>query len=281
MTTKLTLDELRDLYYGSQDEAFKELESYPATSKPKIAKVLETKTVTLPIRRRVYYEFYKYEPDVRKPTIAYTNFRFISSITPINEVEFIVGGQRFDKTDLFKFVDDVPIIEILTAPNCLPHLETHSIAIGFDFHEPIPNDTFTFAYDIVELESPQDFYYYLLYQQQFTGEEILDDKTKQIILLYFNHPMVRLYAFLPENVVDARLLLNGSDHDLVFTKEKGKKYHTLEFGKDTTLNFSRIERSVLSFTTDGPNPEFAVRVYGISKQAVHVRGGMAGLQFSK
>ena len=277
----ITLDDLRGVYWGAQDTAFEKLD---ARLKPKIGKLLETKTVTLPIKSRLYYEFYdtynfddNSEHDFRT---AYTNFKIHSSTQSIHCVEFIIGGQRIDRTYLFKYVENIPIIDLLNAPNCLPHLEKHSIGILIEFNDPVPNDTITFSYDIVEIENPLKSYEYLLYQEQFIDEEVLGDETQKLIKLYFNHPIVKLYAFLPENTVDARLILDGVDYGLVFTKEKGNDYHTLEFG-DTPLNFSRIEKPLVWLTTETPNPEFPVRVYAISRQIVRCKDGRAGLMFSK
>ena len=277
----ITLNQLRKIYHGhywgGQDVVFETLDKH--SNKPKIGKLRETKTVTLPISHCLYYTLYSVDTHKYEPNVGYTNFNIHSSMKSIHSVELHVGGQQFGQSYLFKYVENIPVIDLLNEPKCLPQLEKHNIAIRIDFNEPVPNDTITFSYDIVEIENPQKSYEYLLCQEQYTGGEILGDETQKLIRLHFNNAIVRLYAFLPENTVDARLILNNDDHDLIFTKVKGTNYHILEFGYYTTLNFSRIDNTSVWITTKTPNPEFPVHIHAISKQIVRCIDGRAGFAY--
>ena len=278
----ITVNDLRNVFWGHQDLSFKAVQDSNDRFRPKPGKVLETKTVTLPIEKHISYYLYNAGKDTHTPNVAYTNLKF-QSTKSVHHVALEVGWQEYNKCQLFNYVENIPIIDHLTAPNCIPQMGWDSLRITIEFNEPVPNDTITFSYDIVEIENPSEknYYEYLVNTEQFGGDKILDNKTDHHIKLSFNHPIVRLYAFLPENVVDARLILNGYDYDLVFTKEKGTNYHVLEFGDNTPLNFSRIDLVKLWFTTESPNPEFPVRVHAIAKQLIRCLSGMTGLGFSK
>jgi hypothetical protein len=265
----LTLNELHELYYGTQDEAFKDV---PVMSPFKSKKVLETRTHTFycdPKERKLVKIRYSFKNQ------GVTNFK-ITPASSLNYVELEVGGQRFGRCILFTKLHNEVKLDLISDTNVFPILEFHDICIIFETCE---SASITVSYDIVELETPYDdktYYSMLIKQEQYTGDELLKDG---IIKLNYNHPIICIYAFLPDDVEDARIILNNTDHNLVLTRKDN--YYYYNFGEITTINFSRVDNVKLVVKTTVPHPTFTTDVYAISKQMVMILQNMAGLKFSK
>lgn len=97
------------------------------------------------------------------------------------------------------------------------------------------------SYDIVsQLQKVEDKTHALIYSEQSTTEDIVmkPGGTFNVCMDYEN-PVVKLYAFLPEATVEARIIINMKDDNLIMTKEDN--YYIFNFGDETSLNFSRID----------------------------------------
>lgn len=275
------LEYLHEFFYGPQDE----YDKLRVSNTPfKREKLLETKTVTFTKTfdklksPRTYHDLYNCKSfnsdDVRK---GVTNFK-ISPSSAIDSLEFIVGGQLFEKHQLFRELNTDPKIFMISGNNVFPILQFHKLTINFETNCDTP---ITVSYDIVELvdydgKKCSDW---MTMQEQFTGTEELKDSLVNKIRIHFNHPIIRLYAFLPDDVEDARVLLNSQDHNLLLTPKDN--YYTIEFGEETSINFSRIDSVEIQVTTKTPHPHFKSRVYGINKCIIRVMSEMAGSAFSK
>jgi hypothetical protein len=271
---KLSLKELHEFYYGAQDK----YEHFKLGNCPfKAGTLIETKTVTFHGLKEGQRSTHCIPSSKSKEPRGVTNFS-ISPSSALETLEFQVGGQRFEKHNLFRELNSDVKIHLLNDNYIFPILEYHDVNIIFEVNCDV---SIRLSYDIVELVNfdKSKPYELMTIQEQFTGDEKFNDTLVNKISLNYNHPILRLYAFLPDDVEDARLFLNRLDHNLVLTRKDN--YYFIDFGEETSINFSRIDSIKLQVTTKTPHPEFKARVYAINKHLIRIMSGMAGLAFSK
>lgn len=284
-TTKVqSLQELHDRFYGAQDKY--DTKALAKCNQPRYNfNVKETRTFTYdsPYKRKKFrhtlslpYDFVNEEgkkPNSQYKGEAYTNFKITPS-SAIYDISLEVGGQKFNRPVLSKFLNKDIEINEMSNGHALPALGHHTNDI---FFETDCEGQVTISYDVITHENPDEVSESMVYGEQFTGTETITSKFSKIHLPY-NHPIVEIYAFLPPNTIDARILLDGEDHNLVLTKKDN--YYHIEFGNETSINFSRIDRPVLQLKLE-EDGHYEVNVVGIYKSIVRRMSGMAGLAFSK
>lgn len=280
MELDYTLKRLSELYYGIQNEKIDTLKPV----EPTFEKIYETNTITLTrsASKRAVYKM----PKSDVPNIGYANFKLISPSSNLDSIQFEVGGQSIDRPVLYKFLNHEPTLYLMSENRCVPNLESHTISILFDAKN-IEEDI-VFSYDIVELSNVSKTYDYIHKMDQYTGEEQLVALKSSVILengsiklkcnLNYNHLINRIYAFLPEDTTDVRLILDGQDYNLVFTKEKN--YYIFDFGK-SPLNFSRIDYAYLSFVCKNITTDSVCNVIAVSTNIMRIMSGMMGSAFTK
>lgn len=274
------LKQLSEIYYGIQNEKIDSLKPI----EPTFEKIYETKTITLTrsASKRVLYEM----PTSDVPNIGYANFKLISPSYNLDSIQLEVGGQCIDRPALYKFLNNEPKLYLMSENRCVPNLEWHHISIIFDTKN-IEEDV-VFSYDIVELSNVSKTYDYIHKMDQYTGEEQLTALKSSVVLengsiklkcnLNYNHLINRIYAFLPEDTTDVRLILDGQDYNLVFTKEQD--YYMFDFGK-SPLNFSRIDYASLTFVCKNITNNSECNVVAVSTNIMRILSGMMGSAFSK
>jgi hypothetical protein len=291
--SNLSLKEIHEKYFGAED-----VYNAEKVSKMNVPKhdgiVKETRTFTFnPIAcfgksRR----FFKHTIFEQQKGEAYTNFKITPS-SAISRIEFMIGGQRLDTRRLYRLLNkDIEIYE-MSGGRAVPALARHYNEFIF---ETDSDCQITLSYDVVtqvHTENAEEMTENMLYLEQFTGaEDVTDMKPYRVgeacipgmckIGLYFNHPIVAIHAFLPETTIDARVILDGIDYGLILTKAD-KGYYHIDFGDETSINFSRVERPELQITLSETNfnYESGASVIGIYKSVIRRMDGMAGLAFTK
>ena len=273
----LTHKQLYDLYYGTQDKKFEEIAGSFVT--PQFDEILETRTFTYEssadnrkIKHRISDNF--------RDSLgwAYANLR-ITPTSACTAVSLYVGGQRFQRHNLFRFQNkDIEVYD-LSAGRCFPRLQWHDIDLEIETCADT-SQTITISYDVVLLTNYTERYVFDIFTEQYIEPYILSDTNENTLNCPYNHPVVRLYAYLPEDTEDARLLINDIDNNLVFTKEsEHPNMFVLEF--EYSINFSRIDRSCVKLKTSKPHPNETAHVFAITKHIALTQQGMAGMMFSK
>ena len=271
----LTHKQLYELYYGTQDKKFEEMDGTFVT--PQFVEILEARTFTYESTAENRKIKHRISDNFRDPLgWAYANLR-ITPNSACTAVSLCVGGQRFQRHNLFRFQDkDIEVYD-LSAGRCFPRLQWHDIDLEI---ETCTDTTITISYDVVLLTNYTERYVFDIFTEQYIEPYILNDTTENTLNCPYNHPVVRLYAYLPEDTEDARLIINGHDNNLVFTKEtEHTKMFVLDF--EYSINFSRIDTSVLKLKTSTPHPDKTAHVFAITKHIALIQQGMAGLMFSK
>lgn len=261
-----TLEELSLQYYGFQNKSMESLVSI----EPTYTRVYHTTTISHP-----YHSFYEI-PKSDLPNVGYANFKLISPVSNIVYIELEIGGNLIEKPILYKFLNNQPIFYLMSENRCIPHLDTHTIRIVFNTHN---KEDVVFSYDVVEVSNKSDTYNYLCNLEQFTGTEELKWLSKEHLEngnvklscnLYFNLLINHIYAFLPEDATDVRLILDKVDHNLLFTKQDN--YYIFDFG-NTLLNFSKIDIPSVSFVCKNINNDSLCTVVAISSNIVSILNG--------
>jgi len=264
-----SVKELHEKFYGNQDKYMNlKLDSCPFKS----IKIKETKKFTIEAKsdKRIIHNI----SDNLVINDGITNFK-ISPSTALIYIDFNVGGQHFERNYLFNELNNEAKIYLLSNKSIFPILKYFNLNI---FFETKVDTTIIISYDVLELQQfNNEVYEWHTIQEQFTDAQEFNDYLINRIQLSFNHPIIRLYAFLPHDVEDARVLLNDYDHNLVLTSKDN--YYTIEFGDETSINFSRISNIELQIKTKTSHPNFKPRIYGINKNVVRIMAGMAKMAF--
>jgi hypothetical protein len=284
--SSLTLKEIHDKYSGAEDKyGPEEVAKFNVPKHDGIVK--ETRTFTFnPIAcfgksRR----FYRHKILEQHKDEAYTNFKITPS-SAISRIEFMIGGALIDKRVLYRFLNkDVEIYE-MSGGRAIPTLAKHYNEFIFESDQDCQ---ITLSYDVVtqvHTENAEEMTENMLYCEQFTGaEDVTDMKPYRKggacvpgmckIGLHFNHPIVSIYAFLPETTIDARIILDGVDYSLILTKTDAGYYH-INFGDETSINFSRVDRPELQITLSETNFNYerGASVIAIDKYVIRRMDGM-------
>jgi hypothetical protein len=204
---------------------------------------------------------------------AYTNFKITPS-SAISDIWITIGERVMDRRYLYKFLHrDIEFYE-MTNGQALPANVYHENDIYFETNCECE---ITISYDIVTHENP-DFNACsenIIYLEQCTDPIPITRRFTEISLP-FNHPVIEIYAFLPQNTIDARILINDKDHNLILTKQGD--YHHIWFGHETSINFSRISSAKLQLTTQD-ECKCIVHVVAVHKNIIRRMNGMCGLAF--
>ena len=273
-----TLEELRLQYYGNE---YKYMETLVSVE-PTFDHVYETKTISQP------YTYFVDLPKSDLPNVGYANFKLISPVSNILYIELEIGGRLIERPILYKFLNNEPKFYLMSENRCIPHLENQTIRIFFKTHN---KEDIAFSYDVVEVSNPLKEYRYTYKIEQFTGTEVLkglslsleyldneneNGDVKLSCRLYFNHLTNRIYAFLPEDARDVRLILDDVDHNLVFTKQTN--YYIFDF-ENTPLNFTRIDNPSVSFVCKNINDDSESSVVAISTNFIDIIDGIMKLKY--
>jgi hypothetical protein len=289
--SNLSLKEIHEKYFGAED-----VYNAEKVSKMNVPKhdgiVKETRTFTFnPIACfGKSCRFYRHKILEQHKDEAYTNFKITPS-SAISRIEFMIGGQRLDTRRLYRLLNkDIEIYE-MSGGRAVPALARHYNEFIFETDRDCQ---VTLSYDVVtqiHTENAEEMTENMLYLEQFTGaEDVTDMRPYRTgvpcipgmckIGLYFNHPIVSIHAFLPEITIDARIILDGVDYGLILTKADKGHYH-IDFGDETSINFSRVDRPELQITLSETNFNYegGASVIGIYKSVIRRMEGMAGLAF--
>lgn len=302
------VEELHGLSYGAQDNA---IDKWLEIQKDELAKATlntqppavfkETRTFTYDVSdsstatfRHVIshgygYNSEEYAANARYKDEAYTNFK-ISPVDAIKGVELLIGGQRIENLHLFRFLETEPQFYQMSEGRYLPALSYHSneIKVTSNYEENGYKGPITISYDVLTVPSTEKSSSIIIYQEEWTGgKEILsNDEMKMKLNIRFNHPLVKVYAFIDaENIKSVILTIyfhyNSENKAYMFPliKADDKSYYYIEFGDKVSINFSRITEAYIQVEADS-NIKNA-NVFGIAKQIVRRMNGMAGAAFSK
>lgn len=287
-----TLKDIHEKYLGAQDKYTPELvASFNSPKHNGIVK--ETRTFTFKSGpegkwfKHIMSGGYDYtDKDGNKPYIqykneAYTNFKITPS-SAISRIEFNIGGARIERLWLYRFLNKDAQFYEMSEDRAVPALAHHSNDIIFetDFECEV-----TLSYDVVTQaykEKPEEMTEIMIYGEQYSGPETITDVKQpgvSKINLPYNHPIVALYAFIPKTTIDARVILDSNDYGLKLHKTD-KGYYYIEFGDETSINFSRINKCELQITLSKTNYKYNdVSVIGINKHILRRMDGMGGLAF--
>lgn len=267
--SKDILTKLHEEFYGVQDDFIDKMIKGSINKK-------ETRTFTFDCSKRSKRYNHTFDGKLND---YYTNFK-ISPASVLKYLSLEVGGQEFENLKLFRFLGTEPEFYQMSGGRMLPHLLYHDNIIRF---ETVPTYTgnITVSYDVITKDDNEQ-----IYQEQYTGTECLSDSTESNIKLNYNHPIVKIYAFIEtDDVEDVRIILNDVDHGLILDKNEigkdGKQYYSIEFGDDTSLNFSKIDKPYIKITTKVPHPEMDANIVAIGKQIIQRKGGYAAARYSK
>ena len=202
---------------------------------------------------------------------AYSNFKITPS-SAISDISLEVGGQRFERLHLYKFLNKDIHFNEMSNEIALPALKHHSNDIHFETNCECQ---VTISYDVVTHLNPNETTHNMIYSEQFTFTETITSKYSKIKLLY-EHPIIEIYAFLPPNTIDARILINGHDYNLILTKKDN--YHHILFGDETSINFSCIDNPVFQLILED-DCKYDVNIVAIYKSLIRRLGGMARLVY--
>jgi hypothetical protein len=303
MSAPLTLEQLHEKYFGAQD-------AYSPGSVSKMCGVKhdgivkETRTFTFDCKK------YSNHTHILSPEAAthseyrgeaYTNFK----ITPSNaiyDIKLKIGEQQIERPILYYLLNkDVEFYE-MTGGRAIPALAHHINRIEFEANRECQ---VSISYDVVSHTNPDAATESMLYSEQFTGAEemCIRPDGKDRFKLNYNHPITAIYAFLPETTVDARIILDSEDHNLVLAKKDN--YYVFEFGDATSVNFSRVNNAELLVVQAGDEEFltwrqgvkqhqsvwskldrtdsgfFSVHIVGVYRNVLRRMNGMSGLAFSK
>jgi hypothetical protein len=302
--SNLTLKEIHDKYLGAEDKySPEEVAKFNVPKHDGIVK--ETRTFIFDSTPDSGRRFFKHmisgsydwvDKDGVKPYAkykgeAYTNFKITPS-SAIDRIEFMIGGMLINMCRLYRLLNKDIELDEMSGERAIPALAHHSNEIIFETDRECQ---VSLSYDVVtqvHTENVEEMTENMLYCEQFTGpEDVSDMKPYRTevpcipgmckIGLYFHHPIVSLYAFLPETTIDARLILDSVDYGLILTKTEAGYYH-IEFGDETSINFSRVDRLPelqITLSETNFNYERGASVVAINKSVIRRMDGMAGLAF--
>lgn len=263
--------EIRDTFFGPKNVIFHEssLEESPFKSK----KIVEIRTHTFICENAsrktmsIKYEF---------KNQGITNFK-ISPASSLDLVELEIGGLTFSKYELFKNLK-CEVKSSLICDNVFPLLKTHDIRINFETNQ---TSIITVSYDIVDLTINMDnkrMYSVLTKSEQNAGPYTFNDNTiNSISLNSVNRPIRYIYAFLPDDVEDARLIIDNEDYDLVLTYKDNCYFYY--FGENICLNVSSINDIRIVVKTKTAHLNFDANVYVICKELIILNNEMANIVF--
>jgi hypothetical protein len=298
----LTMKEIRDKYFGAQDMYDSEkiatfnLPKHNGLVKETRSFLFESPPGGASFRHVMSYGYDKVENGVKAfikyKDEAYTNFR-ITPTHAITRIQHEIGGQRIESLWLYRFLNMDPNFYEMSLGRAVPSLAYHNNEIVFETNRKcqvcISYDVVTQVYNTPYEEATE----IMLECEQYTGSETVTDITpsyrqkicvpgKCKIPLLFNHPIITLYAFLPQTTVDARVILDSVDYGLTLIKSD-RGYYYINFGNETSINFSRVDRPELEITLSETNFNYenGASVIGIHKAVLRRMAGMAGLAFSK
>lgn len=264
--------ELCNKFFGPKDVIFHE--STLGESPFKAKKVVETRTHT-----------FVCENEARKTmTIDYqgknkgiTNFK----IGPASSLEFFeleFGGQDFSKYQLFKDLKCEVKVPLICDNNVLPTLKEQEIRI---FFQTTQSSIITVSYDIVELTIDMaDKAEYLIVtksERDIWPHKFNNSTLNEISLNSIGLPIRYIYAFLPDDVEDARLILDNVDHNLVLTNKDN--YHVYDFGENVSLNVFAVKDIKLVVKTKTSHLNFGANVHVICKKLLILKNEWANVVF--
>lgn len=266
----LSLKELHDITRGVQD-------NYVIQHKPRFQKnVIATHTESFqsPPNGCLFRHRLRMPPDINGVVgAAYTNFKITPS-SVISDIWLTIGERVVDRRYLYKFLHrDIEFYE-MTNGQAIPAIMYHESDICFETNCACE---ITISYDIVTHENPDPSKCSenIIYLEQCTGPVHIASRFTEISLP-FNHPVIEIYAFLPQNTIDARILIDDKDHNLILTKQGGS--HHIWFGHETSINFSRISSAKLQLTTQDESKSI-VHVVAVYKNIIRRMNGMCGIAF--
>ena len=216
---------------------------------------------------------------------GFTNLR-ITPATALESVELEIGGERIDMLRRFSHFGTEPEFYIMSGERCIPRLHYHLIRINIRLKgnalEARGHKSFTLSYDTVNLKQPQPAWYRQKILIEQSIEEELNHDLIQRIPLKFNNPVIRIDAFLPDNIEYAKLQLTRH-HDLYLKKEgwgkkgaEGGHLYFIDFGEKDSVNFSRLDHPVLEIKLKAANPGFNLHIFSVAKNIIAFMAGMAG-----
>jgi hypothetical protein len=179
-------------------------------------------------------------------------------------VEFMVGGQKFDK--LYKTSQE-NTFEFLNNGYCFPYTLNHNLVLW------IYGNEYNINYDICSVDP--EINEFLIKNTQYRGPNDLIIGDNNLKLAY-NHPIEKLTAFTDKKVNSLEFILFGK-YKFPFTQLSELKWE-LTFEK--TLNFSRLEYHDVVITCNS-SEDNKINIFATSHHIVRILSGMAGLSFTK
>jgi hypothetical protein len=270
----LNLEELHAKYFGIQDkydDAY--ISSFAPIQHDNIVKETRTFTFVAPPNGAKF----RHTMSTDNAHEAYKNINITPS-SAISKIKLEIGGQTIENLNLYRFLNKD--IEFYQASNgrAIPTNRFHNSVIEFETNKEC---CVTLSYDVVTLlykEKEYEDRIAPIYCEQLCGPKTINCQNSSI-KLGFTNPVVAIYAFLPETTVDARVLLDGVDHNLALTKKDN--YHLIEFGDENSINFSKIKNAELQIKLPKTNYEHNdINIVGISKSILYAYGnGMGGISY--
>jgi hypothetical protein len=291
----MPLADLHEAFYGTQDNAFDTFVSQVASGDKSTIQPVgvfkETRTFTFDVKpgdkpiQHILSPGYKKDETFKNE--AYTNFK-ISPVDAVIELQLEVGGQRHESLNLFRFLKTEPQFYQMSEGRYVPALAEHENIIKIitdknsihtkssGYEGPI-----TISYDVLTIESTEEMKQTMIQQEQWGGVWNVPGAGKKYLgQISFNQPVVKIYAFIDaDNVSSVKILMNGADKTHIVPLEKTGSYFFIEFGNNTSVNFSRVREALIEVEAEGDIK--SVNVFGTVKQLIRILQGMAGAAFSK
>lgn len=224
----------------------------------------ETVTVSLDVK----YNNFAYDFPLSKNR-GITNFKILSDTSNIESIQLIIDDLVLvEQLYLYNFLKTDIQFDTLSNSRCLP---TDKFSIKINGHT-YNNDTITFSYDVVELSETNNEY--LFNREEWHGTEILDNSLEHKIRLNFWR-IEKLYAFLPENTVDARIIVDDKDNNIILTKENN--YYI--FNNKDNIDFFKYDNLYLKIVLSSSSNLYQVNLVNSFINTLKIYDHYVGIKY--
>ncbi len=268
-----TLEKLHQKYYGHPDEYI----ATPRFPEPQHDGIVKSQVrlsfkCPAPVNTRLGH-MHMHTFQKSSDNDAFTNFKITPSSAVIG-IDLVMGGWLVERLCLYKHLNKEIEFSLMKGGRAIRAMQFHETSVIFTATADV-----TISYDIVTpLEKPDDMTEAVFYQENTDSNTMCEQYSGNRIDLPYYLPMVKLYAFLPEYIDSARIILDGVDHDLLMTKEEdglGRRY-VFDFGDETAVNIGLVKQAYIMVSkTDPTNVKFAGRTVIITKNVL--RQGFPGM----
>ncbi len=281
----LSLEEIDKLYLGFQDkydeDYLKNANTFEHDNVVKETRIF--KFISPPGGKKFCHIMSGITRDGDYKDEAYINLKITPS-SAISKIDFLVGGQLFERLHLYRLLNKDAEISMALNGGIIPSYKYHTNKIYFETDKEcevtISYDVVTQVYKNNDEETRREGMCYKEIENIINLSCPPDSATPgiDVVPLSLCAPTVSIYAFLPETTIDARILLDNIDHNLILSKEDN--YYYINFGDKNSINFSRVGLAQIKITLSEQTYEYNnIKIIGVTKSLVGALMGMGGLAF--